>query len=441
MHQRRTLRGTIDLSHDLLEPAERVQFRRLAAFIGGATLEAIESVTRSIAGDDTHLIADVLGPLGALVDQSLVYPSEAAGEPRYGMLQTIREYGLEKLAAANEADAIEEAHARWFLARVEELAPRLTASPEALDDIEADHDNVRAAVRWAIDDGQTELALRAAGWLWRFWHLRGHLREGLAICENVLALPGVDPTSEATARALYARASLLYWQGRSEEARDGYLASLEAAQAAGSRPAEADARFALAYAQAIFKEWPEVHREVRASGRLFEELGDQLGSTNARWADGYFSSLEGDWEAAARIFEATLPEVEATSDSFWMMQHRVTLAWTLQRLGRLDEARDLMLRNLDGSLDLGDRTMEHMAIQGLASIAAQEGDVERALRLTGAVEAIAEDMGGKAPTELVIALDPVRLVREQGVPEESIERLLAEGRGLDPEAARALARG
>ncbi|CAN5810111.1 LuxR family transcriptional regulator [soil metagenome] len=439
--RRRTLRGTIDLSHDLLDPPERVQFRRLAVFTGGATLEAIESVTRAIAGADGPVIADVLAPLGALVDHSLVYLTEAAGEPRYAMLQTIREYGMEQLGAAGEATRIEEAHARWFLARVEERAPRLTASPEALDEIEVDRDNVRAAVRWAIDHGQTELALRAAGWLWRFWHLRGHLREGLATCETVLDLPGVDPASEASARALYARASLLYWQGRPQEARDGYLASLEAAQASGSRPAEAEARFALAYVQAIFKEWSEAHREVREAGRLYEALGDQLGATNTLWADGYFSSLEGDWAAAARIFEATLPEVEAANDSFWMMQHRVTLAWTLQRLDRLDEARALMLKNLEGSLELGDRTMEHMAIQGLASIAAQEGDIERALRLAGAVEVIAEETGGQAPTELVIALDAVTLIREQGVPEEAIDRLVAEGRGMDHHAARALARG
>jgi hypothetical protein len=192
--------------------------------------------------------------------------------------------------------------------------------------------------------------------------------------------------------------------------------------------------------QAIFKQWADVHREVRAAGRLFDELGDRLGAINARWVDGYFSSLEGDWQEAARVFEATLPELEAISDSYWLLNHQVTLAWTLQRLGRLDEARALMLKTLEGSVELGDRTLEHMAVQGLASIAAQEGDAERALRLAGAVEAIAEDLGGQAPTELVIALDPVDLVREQGAPEERIDRLVAEGRGLDPEAVRALAR-
>ncbi|MEA2026626.1 MAG: NB-ARC domain-containing protein, partial [Chloroflexota bacterium] len=151
--RRRTLRGTIDWSHELLDPQEQAAFRRLAIFTGGATLEAIEALVPAVENEGEPIITDVLEPMSSLVDHSLLRQVETSTQARYVMLETIREYGLERLADAAETESLSDAHARRFLGRVEELAPGFTAGPEGLDEVEADHDNVRAALRWTMEQG------------------------------------------------------------------------------------------------------------------------------------------------------------------------------------------------------------------------------------------------------------------------------------------------
>jgi predicted ATPase len=438
--RRRTLRGTIDWSHDLLDDVERGVFRRLAIFTGGATLETIEAL---VPGDDEsglEAFGDVLDPMAALVDHSLLRQIETDAEPRYGMLETIGEYGLERLTDAGEAEAMAGAHARWFLGRAIELSPGFTAGPEGLDEIESELDNVRAALHWTMEQGRTQEALAAAAALWRFWHLRGHLREGLAVCEEVVTLPGADEPTEACAGALYAHASLKYWQGDTEQALEGYLGSLEAATAAGATAREAEAQFALAYAYGIFKDFDKGHAAAARAAELYDVLGDGLGRTNARFADAYLWSLAGRWEEARAGLERVIKEVDAHGDRFWSLNSRIVLAWTLTRLGEVEEAREILRGNLEGSIEFGDRSMENMAVQALATVAALDGDTDIALRLAGVAEAIAEDLGGKAPDELVIGLDPITLAREHGISAAETDRMVLEGRGLGAEEARAMAR-
>jgi predicted ATPase/class 3 adenylate cyclase len=439
--RRSTLRGTIGWSHDLLSAAEQVAFRRLSVFVGGASLEAIEAIvpTAGPGADDSP--GDVLASLSQLVDHSLVRSIEGETGPRFQMLETIREYGLERLDAAGEANELSEAHARHYLDRVAQLAPAFTSDPTALDEVETDHANVRAALRWARDRSQAELALRSVFELWRFWYLRGRLREGLDVCEDVLAMPGAAEPSEAASAALYARASLYYWQDASAPARVDYEASLEMAREVGSLAREAEAEFELTYAYMIAKEFDAAHEAARGAAARYDQLGDRLGNANARSADAYASALEGDLEGAVRGFETAIADLELLGDRFWVMNNRITLAWTLIRLGRLDEARGTLLQNLDGSIQLGDRSMENMSVQGLAMIAAQEGDAERALQLSGAADRIADELGGRAPSGLVVALDPVMMVRDAGTAEADITRLTEQGRKLDEESVRDLARG
>ncbi len=438
--RRRTLRGTIAWSHDLLATDEQVLFRRLSIFHGGARLQAVETLVPRIATDRAPVVADVLDPLAALIDHSLIRSLEAPGEPRYGMLETIREYGQDRLKAASEYDDLAAAHADWFLGRVHDLAPRFTASPEALDEVEADHANVRAALQYMMAIEDTQRALLGVADLWRFWHLRGHLREGLGVCEDVAALPGADVPTAASAGARYAHASLLYWLGRADEALVGYRESLDSARAAGSRPREAEAQFALAFALMISRRWDDAHAAAQAAEAIYLELDDALGVTNARFTDAYVSSLSGDWERAVSQLRAVQPAIEATNDRFWWLSSRIVLAWTLTRLGRIEESRGILRGNLEGSIDLGDRSSEHITVAALAALAALDGDDERAMLLTGAAEVIAEELGGQAPTELVIGLDAVDLVRERGVSTEEAAIHIQEGRSLSADAARELAR-
>jgi predicted ATPase/class 3 adenylate cyclase len=458
--RQRTLRGAIDWSHELLDPQLRVVFRRLAVFVGGSSLEAVEALVARVPGRAPEPAGqgaavegarpappaeppaiDALEAVGALIDHSLVRQEEHDREPRLLMLETIREFASERLAASGEADAMAEAHARWFLALVGRHAPNFTRGPAALDRVETDHDNVRAALRWAITRPDCDLALRSVWALWRFWHLRGHLAEGLALCEETLAMPGAAAPVEARAQVLCARGSLHYWRGDMGAARVDYLQALEVARASGSRRTEAEALFSLGYVYPATGDFEQAQASLGQALGIFEELGDGLGAMNARGTAAFVRALAGDFVGAASAYDAVLPELESAGDQFWLLSQLVPVAWTMQRLGRLADARELHLRILDGALELGDGTLQHMAAQGLASIAAQLGDAARALRMAGGLEAMAEELGGRAPRELVLALDPVTLVREQGSTEAEVALALAQGRRLDRPTLLDLARG
>jgi predicted ATPase/class 3 adenylate cyclase len=433
----RTLRGTIDWSHDLLAFADRVVFRRLGVFMGGATLDAIDDLVPSL-GDPG---VESLDALEALTDQSLLRADGSASEPRFVMLETIREYALERLAEAEEADAMAAAHGRWYLGLVARVASDLTKGPGAADRLEADHDNVRIAFRWAIDQGQTELALRSAGAIWRFWHLRGHLREGRRICEEVLAMPGVDAVPEARARALYALASVHYWSSDVEAARREYEQALDSARQAGANEVEAEALYALGYVLAFAKRWDQAYEAFEASGALYERIGDRLGLTLARYSKAFTFSLAGHWAEAAPGLEEVLPEFDALGEDFWRYTSRLVLGRTLQRLGQLDRADELAREGLAGAAVLGDATMRAMALRDLGAVSAMQGQHDRALRLVGASRGLEDVVGGQAPDELVNILDPIELAREAGMADLEIDRLVREGRSLSTESALELAEG
>ncbi|MDP9371880.1 MAG: protein kinase, partial [Chloroflexota bacterium] len=175
--RQRTLRDAIAWSHDLLTPAEQALFRRLAVFAGGFTLEAAEAVCLP-PDDERTAIAD---GVWALADKSLLRREDAPdGEAHFGMLETIREFGLEHLAASGEETAVRQAHAAYVLALVERAEPALTGPEQGIwfDRLEIEHDNLRAALAWTLDRRAADVALRLGAAPWRFWSARGYLAEG-----------------------------------------------------------------------------------------------------------------------------------------------------------------------------------------------------------------------------------------------------------------------
>src|SRR5439155_13550979 len=169
--RQQTLRGAIGWSYDLLDEPDRMLFSGLSVFIGGAGLEAIEAVCGPAQA------RDVLDGVGSLVDKSLLRQGEGiAAEPRFTMLETIREYAAEQLAAAGREEAIRERHAAWFVGVAEQAGATLMSAAKrvALDRLELEHDNLRAALAWATTGRHVELALRLGTALWRFWQMRGH---------------------------------------------------------------------------------------------------------------------------------------------------------------------------------------------------------------------------------------------------------------------------
>jgi predicted ATPase/class 3 adenylate cyclase len=170
--RQRTLRDTIAWSHDLLSPQEQTLFQRLSVFAGGSTLEAVEAVANPDGGLDTF------AALAALVDHSLLRQSEGAdGEPRFVMLETIREYGLERLAE-HDADVLRESHAHYYLALAERLRPRIDSreGKTVLARLDAEHPNLRAALTWAIEQGDADIGVQLGAASWKFWYVRGLAR-------------------------------------------------------------------------------------------------------------------------------------------------------------------------------------------------------------------------------------------------------------------------
>ncbi len=171
------MRDAIAWSHDLLPPEEQLLFRRLAVFVGGFTLEAAEVVARVPREGGIA----VLDGLASLVDKSLIREEDGPGdEPRYQMLETVREFGLDQLAASGNDVAVRDARAAHFLTLAEAALPQFDGPGILLwlDRIDADHDNLRAALAWAEERGAADTMARTAGPLWQFWMVRGHVSEG-----------------------------------------------------------------------------------------------------------------------------------------------------------------------------------------------------------------------------------------------------------------------
>jgi predicted ATPase/class 3 adenylate cyclase len=207
-----TLRAAIEWSYELLAPGEQALFRALATFAGGATFEAVEAVIQASAHPET----DVFAGLATLVEQSLLTQREEEGKPRYLMLETIREYGLEQLAASDEAEAVNDGHTRFYLNLAEEAAPKLTGPRQQdwLQRLEREQDNMRAALRWTQERDLVS-ALRIASALYRFWETRGYAVEGRRWLDGLLAQSETHLDAipeEVYCKALYAAADLAYAQ-------------------------------------------------------------------------------------------------------------------------------------------------------------------------------------------------------------------------------------
>ena len=234
----RTMRDAIAWSHDLLAPAEQALFRRLAVFGGGFTLDAAEAVGAGIGGGD----AEAFDLVASLVDKSLLRREEREDEPRYRMLETVREYGLEQLAASGELEAARRAHAAQFLALAERAAPAWWGpAPGAwLDRLEAERDNLREALAWAREEQATELGCRLAIALHWFWRSRGPVGEGRRWTEALLA--GAGGTAPALRAALLMGAGdLAMAQGEFVRAAELLEAGMALARELGERSILADA--------------------------------------------------------------------------------------------------------------------------------------------------------------------------------------------------------
>jgi predicted ATPase/class 3 adenylate cyclase len=342
--RQQTLRGAIAWSYDLLEPEAQVLFRRLAVFAGGFGVGGARAVLDAPGLDDDALLAG----LGHLADNSLLREEEpVAGEPRWRMLDTIREYAVERLAADGEAPDARARHAHYIMTFAETAAAHLEGPEQQiwLARMERELDNTRAALRWALDEHAVDTALRLGGALWRVWWTQGYLAEGRRWLEAALALAPEQP-SPARARALHGAGLIAWNQGAHADAEAYYRDSLALARAAGDRLAVARTLDSLGYVASHYERYAEARTLYAESLELFEAVGDQVGAATSYNNQGLAAFFQEDYSAAQALLEESRVRFAALNDAWG-------LAMSYARIGVVRRAQD----DLDGATDYWERSL------------------------------------------------------------------------------------
>ncbi len=388
--RQRTMRATLDWSHDLLSEPERKLFRRLSVFAGGFTLEAAEVVgTTGSAGGD-----DVLDLLGTLVEQSLVVaqPPKEDGETRYGMLQPVRQYAMEKLEESGEAGIVGRSHAAFFLALAERAYPEVLGERQVewLERLEQEYGNLRGAMSWALDadDGMTGVRM---GWtLWYFWWARSYHREGRRWMEEVLKCP-LPPALRG--RALVVAGTLAWGHGDYERCERYSEVGLEESRQAGDELAEAWARVGLGLSAMSGSNYEAATSHLKEALRSFRRLDEGYGVAHVTTFLGMVARMRGDEGQATPMFEEGLAAARRIGDRSSTCIALYNLAQAVLTRGDHDEAASLFAECVTLSDQMGDRANVAYCLEGLAVVASARGGAERSGRLIGAAEGLHEAVG------------------------------------------------
>src|SRR5437588_7357506 len=250
--RQQTLRGAILWSYDMLGAGDRRLLARLSVFARGGNLEQLEMV----CGPAEDIGGDVVDALDQLADQSLLRRLPDFDEPRFLMLQTIRDFAMERLEESGEAHLIRDRHLKAFIALAQQAQPHLFGPrrKEWLDRLEEDHDNFRAALEWSVTSGNAEEAMRLSAAFWRVWQMRGHLHEGRRRMDDVLAMPGSGEFPQERLAALEAAGGLAYWQADMRVAQRFYDECLELTRKMGDDRALANALYNAAFPRVVSRE-------------------------------------------------------------------------------------------------------------------------------------------------------------------------------------------
>jgi tetratricopeptide (TPR) repeat protein len=382
----------------------------------------------------------VLDGIASLLDKSLLRrETTAAGEPRLGMLETIREYGLERLADSGESDRARRQHAAYFLALAEQAEPELWGAEqtECLDRLETEHDNLRAALDWyQADPGGAEGGVRLAGAIWRFWSVRGYLTEGQSRLAAVLsrAAPGMPSRSHraARAKALDGAGYLAMNLGSYDRARALFKESLAIGRELGDKRIIATALNSLGDAMRwLGDEAPRpLYEEALATGR---EVDDRRSIAYSLTALGIVACGQGDYQMARSLFEEGLVIKRQLNDRRSIAYSLGYLAGMAQEQGDFPESRSLHQQSLAIWRELGDRRGIAGALGSLGHLARTQRDFETARSLCEEGLAIRRTLGN--PREILMALgDLAEVAHEQGNGEAErtfLQESLTIGRALD----------
>ncbi len=384
-----TLRRAIGWSYDLLDEAERALLRRLAVFVGGATLPAVEAVCPPPPAGEP-----VIDVLGSLVDKSLVWRSDAGGETRYRLLETIREFALEQMQAAVESRSARFRHAQFYATLAETADAQLSGPDQSswLERLEVEHDNLRAALQWTIDAGETETGLRLGSALGRFWERHGYSTEGRTWLGALLAVPPLDATA-LRGRAINIAGNLARAQGDYATAEAMYRDSLAIRETLGDRRGVSASLNNLGVAAKDQGDYVTARTYFERSLAVKRELGDQRGIALTLSNLGLALKSQGHVADAERSLTESLQAFAALPDPWGVALAVSNLGAAANARGDYETGHAHYVDSLRRRWVLKDRWGVAECLEGLAASRAAHGRGADAARLLGAAEAIRETLG------------------------------------------------
>ncbi len=425
-----TMQGAIAWSYNLLCSEEQVLFRRLAVFVGGFTLDAAEAV----ANANSDLDLDILEGLASLVDKSLLRREEGLeGEPRLGILETIRAYGLERLEANGETEDARRRHAAYYLGLAEapERAMLATGQGPWLSRLEADHANLLAALAWLEDVGEPELSLLLSGALGLFWYDRGFASEGKRWLERALARGGLV-RDETRAKGLLAAGLLGGLQGNYQSAVALAAESLAIRRWIGDAPGVAIALHSLGIVARFRRDYDRAAELVGEARELFRASGDKVWTAKGLAELGLVAHGQEVPVRAATLLEEALSlnrEVGNEWEASWVL---LALADVARSQGDHVGAVRLYQETLGRGVD---QMLMAECLAGVASLAAACEESEQAARLFGAADAMRQGFDFHDDPGIRAGQDRVRDAARANLGSERSTAAWAAGAALPPEAA------
>jgi excisionase family DNA binding protein len=385
----RTMRDAIAWSYHLLSADEARLFRGLAVFVGGFTLEAAEWVGAS---------PDTLDLLARLIDKSLLQPTNPdSPEPRFAMLETVREFALELLAETTSATGIRDRHARWCLAFAERAEIELMGHDQAVwfDQFETEQPNMRAALAWFLERNDAERGLRLSSALTWFWSSRSYFHEARSWLETFLTKP---TTARTRGHGLVDAANIRHWQGDVEQA------TIYASEALSLSRAEGDLLFVMYALRRLASlaidraELDQAEAFLAESGALVRSVGNAWDAAFAHYLSGRLSVAADRPEEAIGYFTEAAAAFRAINDSGYTAAALGQLGAELSAAGNLTAAANAFAESLTLACEARDQTWVAWALDGAAHLAHGNGDSATAARLLGAAAAIREAIGeGRLP--------------------------------------------
>jgi predicted ATPase/DNA-binding XRE family transcriptional regulator len=410
----RTLNAAIDWSYQLLNAEEQVLFWRLGVFVGGWTLEAAEAICANDVGAQglAPLHTTILDGMASLLDKNLIKQDPASeGEPRFMMLETIREYALEQGAARGDLDNLRQRHTDYFLKLADDAEAHVFGHEQIawFDRMDVELDNLRAALTWSRGKASGETRLRLVLALCVFWDRRGHFREGRSWLAGVLTRQEEDISSDPLtgqhralrARALHWQAEFSQWQGDSDAAQPLYEESLELFRELGDTERIAETLADLGTQSHMRGDYERSALLLEESMALFRELGNAYLIALSLFRLGYLAYAEDDTRRACALWEECLIGARAEDDTYSIAAVLIRLAMVTVDQGDYGRSGAYLTESLTRLRDQGERSKIVEALEvfacltaarGQQSVQAQPGLLWTA-RIFGAVEVFRQTLG------------------------------------------------